>query len=52
MVGNEMNEGMISIPSSCENSNIESNSVGSNDGYLKESPTKYTANDGLEGNLL
>ena len=52
MVGNEMNEGMISIPTSCENSNIKSIGDGSNDGYLEESPTKHTADSGLVGNLL
>ena len=52
MVGNEMNEGITSFPSSCENSSIKPNGVGSNDGYLEESPTKHTTDNGLVGNLL
>ena len=52
MVGNEMNEGMTSSPSSSENFNIKSNGVGSNDGYLEESPTKHTADNGLVGKRL
>ena len=52
MVGNEMNEGMTAFPSTCEKSSIKPNGVGSNDGYLEESPTKNKTDNGLVGNLL
>ena len=52
MVGNEMNEGITSFPSRCENSSIKPNGVGSNNRYLEESPTKHSTDNGLVGNLL
>ena len=47
-----MNEGMTSFPSTCEKPSIKPNGVGSNDGYLEESPTKNKTDNGLVGNLL